>query len=74
MTKYDMTTIIANHLGLPFDHVGPNTTPPTGAAAAQRPENSQLSTKKLEEIGVDTSEAEAFDSWWKTYCKDLRGV
>lgn len=74
MTKYDMTVIIGKHLGLPIDHVIANTTPPTGQAAAQRPENSQLSCKKLKEIGVDTSEAEGFDGWWKRYCQDLRGV
>jgi S-adenosylmethionine synthetase len=74
MTKYEMTTIIAKHLGLPINHVRPNTEPPTGAAAAQRPENSQLSTKELEEIGVDSGEQEGFDNWWKVYCKDLRGV
>jgi S-adenosylmethionine synthetase len=44
MTKYDMTVIIAKHLGLPIDHVIANTTPPTGQAAAQRPENSQIVT------------------------------
>jgi S-adenosylmethionine synthetase len=74
MTKYEMTAIIAKHLGLPIEHVVANTQPPTGAAAAQRPENSQLSVKKLQDIGIDTSERESFDSWWKVYCEDLRGV
>jgi S-adenosylmethionine synthetase len=74
MTKYDMTVIISKHLGLPIDHVVANTQPPTGAAAAQRPENSQLSTKKLVEIGVDDGEMEGFDAWWKEYCKQLRGI
>jgi S-adenosylmethionine synthetase len=72
MTKYDMTEIIAKHLNLPIKHVMANTTPATGQAAAQRPENAQLSTKKLEEIGVDTSESEGFDSWWKRYAEDLK--
>ena len=53
-------------------HVIANTTPATGQAAAQRPENSQLSTKKLREIGVDVSESEGFDAWWKKYAEDLK--
>jgi len=69
-----MTVIIAKHLGLPIDHVVANTQPATGQAAAQRPENSQLSTKKLKEVGVDTGESEGFDAWWKTYAQDLRGA
>jgi S-adenosylmethionine synthetase len=67
-----MTEIIAKHLNLPIKHVIANTTPATGQAAAQRPENAQLSTKKLKEIGVDTSESEGFDSWWKKYAQALK--
>jgi S-adenosylmethionine synthetase len=67
-----MTEIIAKHLNLPIKHVIANTTPATGQAAAQRPENAQLSTKKLEEIGVDVSESQGFDSWWKRYAEDLK--
>ena len=73
MTKYEMTQTIAKHLDLSIDHVKPNTEPPTGAAATQRPENAQLSNKKLEEIGVDVSEAQDFDSWWKDYCVEIKG-
>jgi S-adenosylmethionine synthetase len=72
MTKYEMTEIIAKHLNLPIKHVIANTTPATGEAAAQRPENSQLSAKKLEEIGVNVGESEGFDSWWKKYAQDLK--
>jgi S-adenosylmethionine synthetase len=72
MTKYEMTEVIAKHLNLPITHIIANTQPATGQAAAQRPENSQLSTKKLEEIGVDTSESESFDAWWKRYAQDVK--
>ena len=72
MTKYDMTVIIAKHLGLPIDHVVANTQPAIGQAAAQRPENSQLGTKKLKEIGVDVGESEAFGAWWKRYAEDIK--
>lgn len=69
-----MTQIIAKHLNLPMEHVIPNTTPATGAAAAQRPENSQLGTKKLKEIGVDIGESEEFDSWWGKYAEDIKSA
>lgn len=72
MTKYEMTQIIAKHLDLPIKHVVANTQPPTGEAATQRPENSQLSSKKLEEIGVDVREGQGFDSWWKDYSVDIK--
>lgn len=57
-----------------MEHVIPNTTPATGAAAAQRPENSQLGTKKLKEIGVDIGESEEFDSWWGKYAEDIKSA
>ena len=72
MTKYEMTGIIAKHLDLPISHVVAVTEKPTGEAATQRPENSQLSSKKLEEIGVDVSEAQGFDSWWKEYSMEIK--
>ena len=72
LTKYQMTQIIGKHLNLPTHHVKPNTEPPTGAAATQRPENSQLSSNKLKEIGVDVGEAQAFESWWKECCVELK--
>lgn len=74
LTKYEMTQIIAKYLDLPIDHVVANTNPPTGAAATQRPENSQLSNTKLKEIGIDTSEAQGFDSWWKEYCVEIKSA
>ena len=67
VTKYDITVIIADALGLPHSHVIKETTVPAGATS--RPENSQLSTKSLTELGVDTTEKVAFADWWKAYVK-----
>ncbi|WRT67063.1 dTDP-4-dehydrorhamnose reductase [Kwoniella shivajii] len=66
LTKYDMTTIISKHLSLPIDHVIRDTNKP-GPEATPRPENTQLSTKALEELGIDVSERKTFDEWWKSY-------
>ncbi|ADV20460.1 dTDP-4-dehydrorhamnose reductase [Cryptococcus gattii E566] len=68
LTKYDMTRIIAKHLNLPIDHVIKDITVPTGATP--RPENTQLSTKALKELGIDVSEKKAFEDWWAEYVKE----
>ncbi|WVQ78035.1 dTDP-4-dehydrorhamnose reductase [Cryptococcus sp. DSM 104549] len=65
LTKYDMTATIAKHLGLPIDHVKKDTSKPVGGT--QRPENTQLSTKVLKELGVDVGEKQSFDAWWASY-------
>nr|XP_019013445.1 dTDP-4-dehydrorhamnose reductase [Kwoniella pini CBS 10737]OCF52226.1 dTDP-4-dehydrorhamnose reductase [Kwoniella pini CBS 10737] len=66
LTKYDMTVIIAKHLNLPIDHIIKDTNKP-GPDATPRPENTQLSTKALKEVGVDVGEQRSFDEWWKDY-------
>lgn len=72
MTKYDMTVIIGKHLKLPIDHIAPNTEKPAPGSGTQRPENTELSLKKLEEIGVSTQEAVGFDAWWGEYARDIK--
>jgi S-adenosylmethionine synthetase len=73
MTKYDMTVIIGKHLNLPIDHIAANTEKPAPGSGTQRPENTELSSKKLEEIGVETKEQMSFDAWWAEYAKDIKG-
>lgn len=73
MTKYDMTVIIGKHLGLPIDHIAANTERPPPGSGTQRPENTELSLKKMQEIGVDVNEAKGFDAWWGEYVRDLKG-
>ncbi|OCF55330.1 dTDP-4-dehydrorhamnose reductase [Kwoniella mangroviensis CBS 10435] len=66
LTKYDMTQLIAQHLKLPIDHIIKDTNKP-GPDATPRPENTQLSTKALKELGVDVGERKRFGDWWGDY-------
>ncbi|WVQ70172.1 dTDP-4-dehydrorhamnose reductase [Kwoniella botswanensis] len=66
LTKYDMTQLIAQHLNLPIDHIIKDTNKP-GPDATPRPENTQLSTKALKELGVDVGERKSFGDWWGDY-------
>lgn len=73
MTKYDMTVIIAKHLGLPIDHVKSDAQKPViKPGQTERPENTSLSTKSLKEIGVDTREDMSFDQWWAKWIKETK--
>ncbi|WVO12809.1 dTDP-4-dehydrorhamnose reductase [Cryptococcus depauperatus] len=65
LTKYDMTKIIAKHLKVPIDHVIKDTLVPTDATP--RPENTQLDTKTLQDLGIDINERQPFDQWWSKY-------
>lgn len=73
MTKYDMTKIIAKHLGLPIQHVVPDANKPiVKPGQTERPENTQLATDALKELGVDTREDETFDEWWGRYIAETK--
>jgi len=73
MTKYDMTRIIANHLKLPIDHVVPDSQKPViKPGQTERPENTELSTASLKEIGINTREDASFDDWWGTYIAETK--
>jgi S-adenosylmethionine synthetase len=63
-----MTTIIASALNLPIKHVIPDRNKPESKPGqTERPENTQLSTKALHDLGVDVSEEQGFEEWWKAY-------
>lgn len=65
MTKYDMTKVIAKHLNLPLDHVTPDADKPiVKPGQTERPENTQLGTDSLVELGIDTREDLTFDEYW----------
>ncbi|RSH91279.1 hypothetical protein EHS25_009578 [Saitozyma podzolica] len=73
MTKYDMTVIIAKHLGLPIEHIKSDAQRPViKPGQTERPENTSLSTKSLKEIGVDTREELPFDQWWARWIKETK--
>jgi len=68
-----MTRIIAKHLSLPIDHVVPDSNRPVAKPGqTERPENTQLSTASLKELGIDTRENASFDEWWKTYVAETK--
>ncbi|GMK58800.1 hypothetical protein CspeluHIS016_0602420 [Cutaneotrichosporon spelunceum] len=64
-TKWDMTKVIAGALNLPIDHITPVSTKPTNGT--ERPWNTELSVKSLENAGISTAEAKTFDQWWTAY-------
>jgi S-adenosylmethionine synthetase len=73
LTKYQMTKIIAKHLELPIDHVIPDSEKPVlKPGQTERPENTQLSTTALKDLGVDVREDETFDNWWGKYVADTK--
>ncbi|KAH9811866.1 hypothetical protein DFH28DRAFT_1178565 [Melampsora americana] len=62
-TKYSISVIFANLLNLPIDHLirvseGPK------AGETIRPRDCRLSTKSIEELGIDVSTV-SFHDWWK---------
>ncbi|KAJ2057562.1 hypothetical protein GGI17_005570 [Coemansia sp. S146] len=71
MTKYDMCRVFAHLLGLEghLQNLVPVTEKPDSEqVAASRPDNTQLSTVALEEIGVNVT-CVPFEQWWADYFK-----
>ncbi|KAJ2488875.1 hypothetical protein IWW37_004461 [Coemansia sp. RSA 2050] len=69
MTKYDMCRVFAGILGLEghLQNLVPVTEKPDSEqVAASRPDNTQLSIKALEEIGVNIA-CVSFEKWWTDY-------
>ncbi|KAJ2899761.1 hypothetical protein IWW38_000849 [Coemansia aciculifera] len=73
MTKYDMCKVFARLLGMSSDlsHIVPVFERPAAEQMASRPDNTQLSTAALEEIGVNIS-CVSFEQWWADYMKQLK--
>lgn len=65
MTKWNMVQAMAKSLNLPLDHVTPVSTKPT--SGTERPWNTELSVKVLEDLGIDTKEETPFAQWWNQY-------
>ncbi|KAJ2041182.1 hypothetical protein GGI08_007972 [Coemansia sp. S2] len=71
MTKYDMCRVFAHLLGVEdnMQNLVPVTEKPDSEQmAASRPDNTQLSTEALEEIGVNVAYV-PFEQWWTDYIK-----
>ncbi|KAJ1958672.1 hypothetical protein EC988_000173 [Linderina pennispora] len=66
MTKYAMCQVFAGILGnASIDHLVPVRDKPTEAVAS-RPDNTQLSTEALEQIGISVA-CVNFKNWWSNY-------
>ncbi|KAH8702032.1 NAD dependent epimerase/dehydratase family protein [Talaromyces proteolyticus] len=66
MTKYEIAQRFAKILGVEIPGMIANKEGNDPNAAVQRPYNTQLSTKVLKEIGINTKTV-GFDDWWSFY-------
>lgn len=64
MTKYEMCLKIAEIMGLPADNIEPNPEGNDPNASVQRPYDTHLSTKALQDIGIELSTVD-FTAWWR---------
>lgn len=62
MTKYDMCKVYGELLGAPITHLKPVSSEPV-SATANRPYDCHLSTKSLEELGINCG-CISFKKWW----------
>lgn len=70
-----MTSLIASFMNLPITHVIPDTTDPSTLPnqTVQRPGNTQLSVKELEEeVGISAKEEKGFEVWWREWAERYR--
>jgi S-adenosylmethionine synthetase len=70
-TKYEMTRLIAQYLGLPIEHVVPDTTDPATLPnqTVLRPGNTQLSVDELDALGISAGEEKGFETWWREWAQ-----
>ncbi|KAF8652386.1 hypothetical protein AX16_004414 [Volvariella volvacea WC 439] len=74
-TKYEMCLIFAKILGLPHDHIVPDSEPPTGEGATTRPRDCRLDTRETEALGIqDGLGLSLFEEWWTENLKSKQGI
>ncbi|OMJ28548.1 Methionine adenosyltransferase 2 subunit beta [Smittium culicis] len=69
MTKYEMCLTFSSSLGIDGDELFVPDSPVSGQTEIDRPENCQLSTKALENWGINVSCID-FNEWWSTHIKN----
>lgn len=68
MTKWDMTKTLGRILNQPITHVTPQSgKPEIKPGQTERPWNTKLTVKVLEELGVRTDDEKSFEQWWTAY-------
>lgn len=63
MTKYEICQVFAEIMGLPLDGILADRQGPDPSAGVQRPMDTHLSTRVLQDIGVNVA-TENFKAWW----------
>ncbi|KAH9074188.1 NAD-P-binding protein [Lactarius deliciosus] len=72
-TKYEICLIFARILGLPHGHIAPIAGPPP-PGSTPRPQNTQLSLRETEDLGVDGGlMTGGFEEWWMEYLRNQTG-
>ncbi|KAI9458656.1 NAD-P-binding protein [Lactarius psammicola] len=72
-TKYEICLIFARILGLPHAHIIPDAGPPP-PGSTPRPQNTQLSLRETEGLGVDGGlMTGGFEEWWVEYLRNKTG-
>lgn len=71
MTKYEICQLFAEIQGLPMDTLSSNTEGNDPKAAVQRPYDCHLSSKALEDLGIEV-ETMDFKGWWRRECRAFR--
>jgi S-adenosylmethionine synthetase len=70
-TKYEMCQVFAEIMGLPLDGMVANKQGNDPNAAVQRPYDTHLSTKALQELGIEVH-TQDFVAWWRREARAVR--
>lgn len=70
-TKYEITQLFAEIMGLSPGNIKPNTEGNDPNATVQRPYDCHLSTKSLKDIGIPVH-TQDFTAWWRRECRAFR--
>ena len=73
MTKYEICQTFSEIMGLPIEGLEPNTegNDPNNSIAVARPYDCHLSTKALQDLGINVSTCD-FKAWWRREVKAFR--
>lgn len=71
MTKYEICELFAEIMGLPLDNMVANTEGNDPKASVQRPYDCHLSSRALEDLGINTS-TQDFKGWWRREARAYR--
>jgi len=73
MTKYEICQLFAEIMGLPLEGIVADKQGPDPNAAVQRPMDTHLSTKALQDIGISVR-TQSFKAWWLVMSRDWGAI